>query len=234
MKEKIYTIPINEAYETDCECPLCLIEKRLEKEAVEYELGAAMMEPDHRELSNKKGFCNKHFNMLFAAQNKLPLALVLDTHIDEVRKKIDEMRKVKRTGLFKKAAEKQSCAELISSCMVCDKVNKTMDRYCRVLTEMWKEDDGFRLKMEKSRGFCLPHFEKLYSMSNDAEFLSALAEIEARELEKLKDDIHRFTLKFDYRNKDMEWGSAKDAPIRTVEKLAGYIELNDNHGGTEK
>ena len=28
MKETIYTIPINEAYETDCECPLAHLEKQ--------------------------------------------------------------------------------------------------------------------------------------------------------------------------------------------------------------
>ena len=41
MKEKIYTIPINEAVESDSECPFCLIEKKLEKESIEYTLGAA-------------------------------------------------------------------------------------------------------------------------------------------------------------------------------------------------
>lgn len=224
MKEKIYTIPINEAYEAECECPLCLIEKRLEKEAVEYELGAAMMEPNHREQSNEKGFCNKHYNMLFAAQNKLPLALVLDTHLDAVRAKIAQMQKPEKAkGLFKKSASKPSCAELVSSCMVCEKVNGTMDRYCRVLIEMWKEDKDFREKVAKSKGFCLPHFEKLYQLSNDTDFLAAIAETEAAAFEKLKEDIHRFTLKFDYRNRDMEWGDAKNAPLRTVEKLAGYI-----------
>ncbi|MBQ2663554.1 MAG: hypothetical protein IJG16_05325, partial [Clostridia bacterium] len=55
------------------------------------------------------------------------------------------------------------------------------------------------------------------------EFLSAMIEKEIKELERVQDDIHRFTLKFDYRNKDMEWGTAKDAPIRTIEKLTGYI-----------
>ena len=63
-KETIYTIPINEAFEKNSECPLCEIEKRLEKEAVEYALGPAMMEPDHRELSNQKGYCNKQYSML--------------------------------------------------------------------------------------------------------------------------------------------------------------------------
>ena len=45
MKEKIYTIPVNEAYEIDCECPLCKLEEQLENEALDYALGAAMMEP---------------------------------------------------------------------------------------------------------------------------------------------------------------------------------------------
>lgn len=223
MKETIYTIPISEAYETDCECPLCLIEKKLEAEAVEYELGPAMMEPDHRELSNEKGFCNKHYGMLFASENKLPLALVMDTHIDTARKKVEGMKKIKKSGILKKARDKESCADMISSCMVCDKIRNTMERYRKVLIEMWKEDNGFREVMAKSKGFCIPHFEQLYQATDDAEFLTALADLESAELDRIKDDIHRFTLKFDYRNKDMEWGSAKDAPIRTVEKVAGYI-----------
>ena len=31
VKEQIYTIPVNEVYDTDCECPLCELEKKLEK-----------------------------------------------------------------------------------------------------------------------------------------------------------------------------------------------------------
>ena len=55
MKETIYTIPLNESFDTDCECPLCVLKDRLETESVEYALGAAMMEPDFRIESNKKG-----------------------------------------------------------------------------------------------------------------------------------------------------------------------------------
>ena len=29
MKEKIYEIPVNEAFEQDCECPICILEKNL-------------------------------------------------------------------------------------------------------------------------------------------------------------------------------------------------------------
>ena len=91
MKEQIYTIPVNEAYDEDCECPMCLLHSKLEQEALDYTLGSAMMEPDFREYSDKNGYCNHHFSLLFARQNKLPLALILDTHMQAIRKKISPL-----------------------------------------------------------------------------------------------------------------------------------------------
>ena len=108
MKEQIYTIPVNEVYDTDCECPLCELEKKLEKETLDYALGAAMMEPEFRMESNEKGFCNHHCSMLFGMSNKLALSLVLDTHLEEIRKKLDTLKKSasalknQKGGLFKK------------------------------------------------------------------------------------------------------------------------------------
>lgn len=220
MKEKIYTIPINEAFDEVCECPLCLIEKRLEEEAVEYELGAAMMEPDHREISNEKGFCRRHLEMMFQKENKLSLALVMDTHLAEVRKKVSTLKNGKK-GLFKK--ENPSISETVKSCIVCDKIENTMNRYMDVLASMYKDEPEFREKFNKSKGFCLYHFDKLLEYGN-SEFLKALIEKEEKELEVINDDIHKFTLKFDYRNRDMEWGTAKDAPVRCVQKVVGYIK----------
>lgn len=228
MKEKIYTIPINEAFDAGCECPLCFIEKRLEAEAIEYELGPAMMEPDHRELSNQKGYCRKHLEMMFKTPNKLPLALILDTHLEEVRKGLGAAKDgVKKRGLFKKEAKSTRLGEVVDSCMVCEKIEKTMDRYCNVLMAMWKDEEDFEEKFRNSKGFCLPHFEKLHAMSKNNDFLLALLEKEEEVLEALNSDVHKFTLKFDYRNKDMEWGTAKDAPKRAVEKTVGYIGDED-------
>ena len=34
MKEKIYTIPVNDAFDMDCECPICSMREKLEMEAV--------------------------------------------------------------------------------------------------------------------------------------------------------------------------------------------------------
>jgi hypothetical protein len=241
MKEKIYTIPVNEAYEKDCECPLCELEKQLEDEAVDYALGAAMMEPDYRVESNAKGYCRKHFSMMLERNNKLSLALVLDTHLEEIRKILAKHDKeaaslAKAKGsLFKKsgaAPVAQKLANELKSircgCMVCDKTDTTMERYADVLLYMWANDEAFKAKFERSKGVCLKHMELLLSMcpkslkdSQQGPFIAELCAKQKEELERIQADIHKFTLKFDYRNKDMEWGTAKDAPFRTIDKISG-------------
>lgn len=241
MKEQIYTIPINEAYETDCECPLCLLEKKSEQEAVEYALGAAMMEPDFRVESNDKGYCRRHFEMMIQKSNKLSLALVMETLVAENIKKLAAFEKklsAKGGGIFKKkgttpAAElSKQLEEMEKSCIVCDKINYTMERYVTVLVEMWKTEPEFRTKFENSKGVCLPHMRKLLEAASkklgskeSAEFASVLYTKQMQELKRISDDVHRFTLKFDYRNKDMEWNGAEDAPKRSIEKTAGFMNL---------
>ncbi len=247
MKEQIYTIPVNEVYETDCECPLCELEKKLEREALDYTLGAAMMEPDFRTVSNEKGFCNHHYNMLFDMPSKLPLALILDTHLEEVRNKLDTLSKSasalgkEKGGLFKKTSAsdfKDNLSKQLGSisdgCVVCDKINHTMERYADVLLYMWAKDEKFKEKFDKSKGLCLKHMKLLCDTATKslkdadaAQFLSAMFTKQKSELERIQADIHKFTLKFDYRNKDMEWGTAQDAPIRTIEKISGFIKNED-------
>lgn len=244
MKEQIYTIPVNEAFDEDCECPLCFLAKRLEKEGVDYELGAAMMEPDHREESDKVGFCNRHLDMMFKKQNRLSLALVLDTHLNKIRQELeknkDEIYAAEGTkkSLFKKSGSAQVAAENLSQtldkvesgCMVCKKIDYTMNRYIDVMLYLWEREEEFREKFQNSKGFCIPHMNdiakavpKYLSAAKRGEFLKVLYDKQEKELKRVQEDIHKFTLKFDYRNKDMEWGTAQDAPIRTIEKIISYV-----------
>ena len=243
MKEQIYTIPVNEVYDTDCECPLCELEKKLEKETLDYALGAAMMEPEFRIESNEKGFCNHHYSMLFGMSNKLALSLVLDTHLEEILKKLDSLKKSasalknQKGGLFKKTGSadfskvlSEKLDSISDGCVVCDKINHTMERYADVLLYMWANDEKFKEKFNKSNGVCLKHMKLLVDTvpkslkdSQAAQFLACLFEKQETELSRIQQDIHKFTLKFDYRNKDMEWGTAQDAPIRTIDKISGFI-----------
>lgn len=241
MKEKIYTIPVNEAFDTDCECALCHLRKKLELDAVDYSLGGAMMEPDYRIISNEKGYCNKHYAMMLPKKEKLSLALVLDTHINEIRQKLDTLKeavenaKSEKKTLFKRNTDgakqlEDTVKTIEKSCVICEKLDYTMDRYISVIFYLWEKEAEFRDKLIKSKGFCLPHFNRLikgaykYLGSKKAtEFTEIIYNKEKAELERIQSEVHKFTLKFDYRNRGEKWGSEIDAPKRAVEKLSGYI-----------
>ena len=38
MKEQLYTIPVNDAFNEPCECPLCKIYDNLEQESIDFML----------------------------------------------------------------------------------------------------------------------------------------------------------------------------------------------------
>lgn len=239
MKEKIYTIPVNEAFDTDTECPLCYLRKKLEADYVEYSLGGAMMEPDYRIISNKKGYCNTHYSMMLQKKEKLSLALLLETHMDEIINRIgsfaEELLSEGKKGLFSKKRDARSDAcdaleELNSSCVICEKLNSTMQRYMGVVFYLWEKEADFRQKLMNSRGFCLEHFTELIRLAKKHlnskkahEFIKVVFDIEKTELARMQDEVHKFTLKFDYRSRGEKWGSEADAPRRAVEKLSGYL-----------
>ena len=104
MKEKLYTIPVNDAFLKDCECPLCAMYETLQNDAIDYAMGPSYMEDDIREVTDKIGFCSKHIPLLYRNQNRLGLALMLKTHMDKTIDDISTLSngaKVK-SSLFKK------------------------------------------------------------------------------------------------------------------------------------
>lgn len=91
--EQIYTIPVNEAFEASAAdpskgCPFCRLYNRLEQNELELILGASMMEPDVRVRTNELGFCRDHFAMMLRRPKRLPLALILESHLAEQYKAI--------------------------------------------------------------------------------------------------------------------------------------------------
>lgn len=185
MKEKIYTIPVTDAFNTDCECPLCILEKKLEDDAVEYTLGPSMMEPDSRIESNRKGFCRKHFNLLYKQKNRLSLALIIDTHMQEMNnalsasfsKKRDTLKQEAQTGRTKtlfhnflnKSAESTDIVnqllnhmnDLEKQCVICEKMTHTMERYIDVIFYLWEKEESFKETFNNCKGFCVHHFQAL-------------------------------------------------------------------------
>lgn len=186
MKERIYTIPITEAFDQDSECPLCICEKKLENDALEYTLGPSLMEPDSRIETNRMGFCALHFTKLYNMQkNRLGLGLIIETHLAEQEAIIEKMygkysdllEQESRKGMLEAAMDRLSgkaagtarfSEELLGhldalekSCAICSRIGNNMDRFVETILYLFFRESDFRQKFESSRGFCLKHMKAL-------------------------------------------------------------------------
>ena len=90
MQYHLDTIPVWEAMEQSTACPLCALYRRVEASEIERSLGGSVMEPDARIRVNEKGICARHHGQLFAMQNRLGHALLVDSHTKELLKKLEE------------------------------------------------------------------------------------------------------------------------------------------------
>lgn len=210
MKERIYSIPLTDALNENCGCILCTLEKKLEKDAITYFLGPSLMEPDGREITNRKGFCRPHMKMLVEGNNRLGLALMLETHLPEV---IKAFKPEKKSGVLKFGYDLKLTAEklynLNKSCAVCEKLNSQLKDAAGNLVYLWDAEEDFKNKFEASSGLCLEHTalvfsvcEKELGMKKASEFAKKLSELQARCFKSVCEDVHAFTLSFDYRNKE--------------------------------
>lgn len=153
MKEKIYTIPLIDAFKAGDECPFCFVERQLEQHTMDFVLGsgASYMEDDVRAETD------------------------LETFFD-----------------------------------------------------MYRKNPEFRELFKNSKGFCIPHFGDLVEAAETAlsdktkrEFLDILLPMMEENMQRLCDDLDWFCDKFDYRNKDADWRTSKDALPRGMQKAAG-------------
>ncbi len=230
MKENIYTIPINEAFTSDCECPICRFMSDQEENRIEYALGASMMEPDERIVSNELGYCQRHSQMMYESTNKLSHALVLETRLKYLSKELQEYKKKLKKP--KKFGGKD--IELLSNsqtCVVCRRLDKILGDFVSNMFYMYKKDEDFQKRFFACKGFCLPHFEylansayKYLGSDKGYDFLTKLCNLQEENLNRVTEDIEWFTKKFDYRYKDEDWKNSKDAVIRASLKISGYIK----------
>lgn len=233
--EKLYTIPVQDAFNEKCECPVCKMYESLENNTIEFVMGPSYMEDDVRMETDKTGFCSKHIRMMYANQNRLGLGLMLKTHMDKTIKDLEELTgssKPSKGGLFKKKPEADSVSEYIEklngSCYVCNRIDAIFERYIETIFHMYKTDEKFRESFENSSGFCTSHFgllRKLAPSKLSGErvnmFVSSLDRVYLENMKRVRDDVEWFTDKFDYRNNNKPWGNSKDALQRGIVKTNG-------------
>lgn len=241
MKEKLYTIPLNDAINAGDECPFCYIERNVEQGLLDYVLGSAAsyMESDTRDLTDKYGFCREHIRKMYSYGNTLGNAWILKTHyrkiINEMTQqfkgyspaKISLKERLTKGSDFKNPIAKWT-HDRDKSCYICAEFDKMYDRYMDTFFYLYKEDPEFRRKVDEGKGFCLHHFgnmceygEAHLSDKDKQEFFPKMFTLMETNMSRLFEDVSWLIEKFDYKNKDADWKNSRDAVGRGMQKLRG-------------
>lgn len=225
MAEHLYTIEINEHFGKKCGCPVCSLHAMLEKNEIDIITGAAMMEPSVRIETNRLGFCNEHFNMMITNGKRLPVALILQSHLEEIRAKINSARP---------DGTEKYLQNLKNTCYVCSRLDEKMKNVYSNIVYLWKTDDQFKQVFSEQTRFCLPHYQALLAASKELgrrdrmAFCEALGTVTENSLKTLSGDIDWFCKKFDYRFAKEDWKNSKDAIERTIEALTSKLPVKRN------
>ena len=227
MRDDICTIPISEVFEVNDGCPVCRMYNTVQERIVDYIMGAAMMEPDVRTVTNKTGFCEKHYRNMMGKRGRLQLALMLESHVDSIN------NTALAKGVFNNSKAKgEKVRRITDSCFICDKIEWGMSRMLETLCRCYETDMDFRKMFNEQSMFCLPHFELLEGLADKkkmksyyGEFNKNLTRITEEYSKNLHNDLKHYCSMYDYRNssKDADWGNSKDSVERTVSFLTGTI-----------
>ena len=227
MSEHIYEIPLNDYFgKKNGECPFCGIRKRLENNEIEAITGASMMEPSIRIKTNEQGFCAKHFDSMLKVGKKLPVALMIQSHMETIYSNFEKMKPEK----FEKYI-----FSLQNDCYVCRRVEYNMENVFSNFFDMWEKDAKFKQLAGEQSVFFLPDFQKMIfygrkylSKKEFLTFYGVIYEIQKKHLEELLDDIDWFCKKFDYRFREESWKNSKDAPERAVRTITSVYPEGKN------
>ncbi|MBQ7371819.1 MAG: hypothetical protein IJW67_08060 [Blautia sp.] len=253
MKEQLHTIPLIDAFRENDECPFCFVERKLEEHTLDFVLGpgASYMEPDVREATDAAGFCRVHYKKLFDYGNRLGTGLILKTHFKKLNEELNEQIKMfapshvsvfSKLGIGKKQRSGSDTSHTSlgawavskeESCYICNFYKENFQRYLDTFFEMYRNDAEFQKVFREGKGFCLPHFgalvdaaETTLSDKEKPEFYQILLPLIQDNMKRLYNDLDWFCDKFDYRNKDADWKTSKDAIPRGMQKAAGgYPDL---------
>lgn len=232
MKEKIYTIPLTDAFNQTADCGFCTIYDKLEKEAIDFVMGTSYMQDDVREQTNELGFCEKHLGQMYLQGNRLGIALMLQTHLAKVHKDLEHAHKKSgpiKKGLFQKISEQSPFVKEIqrieSTCFVCERIAHVFDRYIETFFYLLEDEADFKKLYESKNAFCLKHLGLLYGkadeyMKDSTSFRNRLLTDNLKSLTTLEEDLEWFVKKFDYRFKDESWKNSKDSIIRGIKKAS--------------
>jgi hypothetical protein len=239
---------VHDAYAQGCECPLCWLRDGAEKTYLLSFTHSRVMEPNVRVQTNRTGFCPDHYRLLYAGENKLGLALMVHTHLQErlpgMRADLESLgrgagagrpasagkgRALRGRGARARAeAAAASLASLRDECFICTLLDADVARWIFTILYLWGKDPGFPAVFRASRGFCLGHFLDAFRAAQRtlrAERLERwcgdVIPLMTGSLERLERELWEFTQLFHDSHRGLGTDEQRTALARALRKLAG-------------
>lgn len=163
MRYHLDTIPVWDAFGNERRMPPVRHKAKRRSHICAKLSGRLRHGADVRLEVNQKGFCARHFAQMLSLNNRLGLALITHTHMQQATGK--RQAPAPRAGLFSRRSVPAQEAE---SCILCDRLNATMDRYLYTVLHLFGTDESFRETFSASKGFCMPHARALADMAAQA------------------------------------------------------------------
>lgn len=237
MKQKIYDIPIWEAYGMEsCECALCVIEKNMEKSFMDILFDDMLMTPYFAKKLQSYRFCVDHFRKLYIYKDKLGLALIVNNFLQCEKETLKQdvnlsYKKVNKGVKFKKIFFRNKDVTIQKNektCYLCEQINNNIIDYVEVLIKLWNKNAEFKKLFASSKGHCMKHYQLIMKGASSYlhgssvnEFKETVHKIQLENLNRVIEELDWFATKFDYRFKDAPWKNSKDALPRSINKLIG-------------
>jgi len=230
MRDDICTIPISEVFETVCGCPVCRMFDTVQGRILDYTMGSAKMEPDVRQETNRIGFCSSHLDMMLHRSGRLGLALMLESHLNEILN-----THLSKNGLFDKSPMKKTgeLSKMESSCFICEKINWGMERMVDMIFRLYESESDFRRLFDAQDDFCLSHYTLLMSGANKktmpthhADFTKVLVSITSAHLKILSENVHKYCGLYDYRSAGQDPAESEEYRD-AVEKAVAFLSAKE-------
>ncbi len=201
MQYHIQTAPVWDAYKSDG-CPLCALYAAKEKRLVKSYLNENVMDEHFRMFSNSLGFCPEHIRMLYAGENKLGLALQLETRAAYLYKEV-----LKQAPSDKKSAKRTADAlKKHCGCVICAELDEFLPRYYMTIAQMYDNEPEFP-KLFAEANHCVKHATELFAAAEHAKksvdrYLADLHRSLSRDLKRTERELRIFCDCFDHLSSD--------------------------------
>ena len=201
QRETVDTAVIVRHFEEADGCPVCSFEREAEAYEIDRLLDGNMMIWDIRRDTDAMGFCYEHYAKLLASRNRFSVAVMLESHLKEVRDVYLKELSFK-TG---KGGMAERIGALNHDCYVCNRMKDNMATFLSGVVALWKKREEFR-ELFASKPICLNHYGELLATAEQEldkktfkAFSQAMYDAQVQQVEKLAEEAKFYCSRFDYR-----------------------------------